>query len=135
MNLSEAEELLAVRPLEFVVVEGCALAQDRWTPSPRMLATHLERCGGDIRRVEQTLNRRCVIGHLLFEVMERPPGVFDTTSEVCAALAQTAELHGQRLRQALGERFALQAFVVEVLGTDLPEEEPSQICTTFHRLA
>lgn len=133
MTIAEAEQTLSEQPITFVVEQGCVLADDGLTPQPWTVAKHLERCDGDVARVESMVNRRFIVAHFLDEKMARPLSYASgtMTQEACEVISRVAERYAMRLRTALRQAFPDRTFNVEVIGRDYVEEEPLEVGVTF----
>lgn len=137
MTLRQAEEALSSQSLAFADVQGCVLLSDSRTPHARTVSKHLQRCGGDAAKVERIVNRRFIVAHLLDDVMEQPLSYASgtLTPEACGAIARIAEARAATLREALRQEFPTEPFTAEVVGADYAEEEPLEVCVTFHHTA
>lgn len=133
MTLHQAEQALSSQSVAFTVEQECVLVSDGQTPHARTVSRHLQRCDGDVARVERTVNRRFVVAHLLDPLMERPlSAVSDVTPPVCEAIGRIAEAYAKTLHEALNRAFPARTFEVEVVGGDYVAEEPLEVCVTFY---
>ena len=135
MTISEAEKILASRPIACTVLHECVLVHDEQTLHEQTIAKHLQRNEGDVAQVEYQANRRFVVAHLLDPLMEPPlRSVFAMTPAVYAAIGRIADTYAASLRAALRDAFPTRTFEVEMIGTDYVEDEPLEACVTFYHV-
>jgi hypothetical protein len=119
-NRGDADMALAFGRLfwpAFVERLGCVLIEHRAVDSE--IADALKRAGGDVRRVEELLNRVSLREEMPFE--DSP--VEDETFMDVGRIMQRSWL------AALGEQFAGRQFVVELLGSEENWHGPT-LCAT-----
>ncbi len=125
-RLSRARDAIEKRRLAHAERAGCVVIDDGGYPTEEAVRETLASCEGDPAMTESMLNRRFLFADLLDHIA---PGETWTAPEIQdLAKAFAAAVHAELRRQFPGR-----AFEVEVLGAHLAEEEPLEVCVTFHR--
>jgi hypothetical protein len=121
-----AREAIAKRRLSHAQRGGCFVVDDAGQPTEDAVRETLASCDGDHALTESLLNRRFLFADALDHVA---PGETFSAREI----GELAQALAAAVRAQLGEQFPGRAFDVEVTGAQLAEEEPLEVCVTFHR--
>jgi hypothetical protein len=125
-RLSRALDAIAKRRLSHAERAGCFVTDDAGQPTEEAVRETLAGCDGDRALVESLLNRRFLFADLLDHVA---PGETWSAPE----LVELAQALAARLEVQLREQLPGRAFDVEIIGALLAEDEPLEVCVTFHR--
>lgn len=125
------DELIAsLRKLtpEFRCIEGCYLMRvGKPFPAAAALRDSLQRFyKGDVTRAERDMNR-CFIVNLLDEIV-------DDKERDGEDLVFIADFFAKLVRDGLRSFFPHERFDVEVVGANLVDAEPLELCVTFSRI-
>jgi hypothetical protein len=131
------EIIRRMTPERFEVVQGCVLWPAHETPSEEDVGAAMHRLQASFRRMmpphlaeararaafEHDFNRRFVQSEL------EHVGVIDWSPD---DLVTCAEHWALIVREALRSHFGALPFIVEVVGAHLADDEPLEVCVTFH---
>jgi hypothetical protein len=125
-RLARALDAIRRRRLSHAERAGCFVIDDAGQPTEEAVRETLASCDGDRALVESLLNRRFLFSDVLDHVA---PGETFGAAEI----GELVQAFAAAVRAQLGEQFPGRAFVVEVSGAQLAEEEPLEVGVTFHR--
>jgi hypothetical protein len=126
--MQTAELTAALRSMipQFALVDG-VYVRLRDSVIPQSLQNEIARYKGNLKYLEQDFNRFFIVANFLDHVVEERRG-WDKddllmVADVCAAL----------VRDGLRRAFPDQRFDIEIIGQNLVDDEPLELCVTFSR--